>query len=186
MGLSVGANAGQPCYPDTVPQPTPVPDTAPSEVRDNPLLAERRRAEEAEAELARLRARVAPEPLSRRIGQAVTQTRTGQLGALAAALAVIVTAASPIVTAWMDVGKLRAELAETKAELGKVGARAESLERWQLQVGEWRTGVDAYRSREDDRDAWRDRVLCRTGNKASWRVELTCPVPARVGALRVE
>jgi hypothetical protein len=163
------------------------PDTEQSAQMENPLLAERRRADEAEAELARLRRVrvVVDDAPPRSMAARVMATRGGQLGALAGAIAVIVAAAAPIITAWMDVTKLRAELAAEMQARATLQVRVESAEAWQRDVlGPWRASVDAYRSEQSGRDAWRDRVLCRTGNKPAWEMAWTCPVPKGWAALR--
>jgi hypothetical protein len=163
------------------------PDTEQSAQMENPLLAERRRADDAEAELARLRrARVhVAEAPPRSMAARVMGTRSGQLGALAGAIAVIVAAAAPIITAWMDVTKLRAELAAEAQARAALQLRIDAAEAWSRDtLGPWRSGVDAYRSEQSGRDQWRDRVLCRTGNKPAWEMAWTCPVPKGWAALR--
>lgn len=173
-----------------MPQPdTDPPDTEQSAQFESPLAAAQRRVRELEEQIGRrpivVREAGPEEPWSRRAGRAITQTRAGQVGALAAAVAVVMTAASPIVVAWMDVSKLRAELTESRADVAKAQARIEALERWQLDVGQWRNVVGAAENQRTERDAWRDRVLCRTGNQPPWKLELTCPVRTRVAELRL-
>lgn len=162
---------------------TDPPSTEPSAVGPNPLLQAQREADELRRQLASV---AVAEPMSRRVGRAITQTRAGQVGALAAAVAVVMTAASPIVVAWMDVSKLRGELQETQRDAARARERVDSLERWQLEVGRWRDESGKGATQGALQDDWRDRVLCRTGNKPPWRLELTCPVPKRVDGMRLE
>jgi hypothetical protein len=171
------------------------PPTEKSAQMSNPLLAERRRAERAESELQALRAaKVAKarqpdqEAFSRRVGRAVTETSSGRITALAGALVLLVGALTPIVLAWVDVAKLRAELgAQTVALQSSDAARSAlqaSYDASQLEFGRWQDSVDALHTEALGRDAYRDGVICRTGNKPYWRVEWTCPVPARLSQLR--
>lgn len=163
------------------------PDTEQSAQMENPLLTERRARIEAEEELARLRrARVhIAEPEPRSMAARVMATRGGQLGALAGAIAVIVAAAAPIITAWMDVTKLRAELAAEMQARATLQVRFEAAEAWSRDtLGPWRASIDAYRSEQSGRDAWRDRVLCRTGNKPAWEMSWECKVPKTLTNLR--
>lgn len=159
---------------------TPVPCTAPSGIHKSAL-------DLALEENQRLRARLQtiPDSAPRSLAARAMSTRTGQVGALAGAIAVIVAAAAPIITAWMDVTKLRAELAAEMQSRAALQVRVEAAETWTRDtLGPWRTGVDAYRTEQGGRDQWRDRVLCRTGNKPAWEMAWACPVPKGWAALR--
>ncbi len=163
---------------EQMPQPTPIPDTEPSEVRDNPLVVAQRRAEDAERALREMRRavvhRVDPEPRSM-MGRAM-QTRTGQLGALAGAIAVVMVPCSSIVTAWMDTTKLRAELAEERKERRDADEAFKALrvdERFQSAGGRL-DALDAWRNLETERMRGREDAICRAGQQVPWRVDLTC------------
>ena len=159
---------------------TPVPRTAPSGIHKSALdlaLEENVRLRE--------RLRAVPDSSPRSLPARVMSTRGGQLGTLTGALVLIMGAATPIVTAWMDVTKLRAELAAEVQARATLQVRVEASEAWTRDVlGPWRASVDAYRLEQSGRDAWRDRVLCRTRNKPAWEMSWTCPVPKGWAALR--
>jgi hypothetical protein len=159
---------------------TPVPRTAPSGIHKSAL-------DLALEENQRLRARLqtVPDSAPRSLAARAMSTRGGQLGTLTGALVLIIGAVSPFAIAWMDVPKLRAEIAEQKLTIAALEARVGAAETWTRDtLGPWRGAVDAYRTEQDRRDAWRDRVLCRTGNKPAWEMSWTCPVPKGWAALR--
>jgi hypothetical protein len=127
-------------------------------------------------ELRRQRVAVAPpEPMSRRVGRAM-ETKAGQWGTLAGAVAIVVTAVSPIIGSWMDVSRLRAEV------LAETAARKDSelkLERLELDARVKRTAeridsLDAWRTLELERNAKREDAICKAGVQVPWRTELTC------------
>jgi hypothetical protein len=158
---------------------TPPPRTAPSGVHRPAaeLLAEEN--QQLRDELRRQRvAVVPPEPISRRVGRALTDTKAGQWGTLAGAIAIVVTAVSPIIGSWMDVQRLRAELvAETAARqalelrLGTVVAETDSRIRT---LDTRANALDAWRTQELEREPKREEAICRAGQQVPWRVDLTC------------
>ena len=85
---------------------TPVPKTHQSDVHKSPLDLMAEENARLRDELRRSRVAVAPAaPWSQRAG---LNTKPVQWGALAGAIAIVVTAVSPIIGSWLDVQRLRA------------------------------------------------------------------------------